>query len=197
MKKITEKALKKSLMRSIKGGSTALFLFAATFISCGRETDEISSNINSDQPVLQKNDLSPDAYEEKYDKIIETAAYGLINLSEQPSFRSLLNTQIAKQFDGDDNVLMKTLSVICNESGINLKEEMINSLTQSGKTDLIPYTDEVINGFKYFDTTLYPQVYIPFIENKNLDQVPGIAMNFNDEAILSTVKFNPKGPILT
>lgn len=185
------------MIRAILIRSSILFLFITTLGSCGREADEAPQKISNDKLQLQKNDFPHESYEEKYDKVIETIAYGLTNLSDRPSFRSLLNVEIAKQFDGDDNVLMKTLSDVCTNSGINLKNEMINSLTKNGKTDLIQYADEAINGFKYFDTKLYPQIYIPFTENKNLDQLPGIALNFNDEAILPIVKFNQKGSILT
>mgnify|MGYP003615442329 CR=1 FL=1 len=122
--------------------------------------------------------------EDKYDLIIETITYGLLNLSNNSNFRDIVLDEVGKKFDEDDNVLLKTVSARCALADINLYDEMASSLTQYDKEYLITYLDEAINGFDYFDEVLYPQIYIPFIELQNTSTVPKLCMNKNDDDTL-------------
>lgn len=125
--------------------------------------------------------------EEKYDRVIETVAYGLLDLSQIGTFRDIVNEEIAKQFDGDDNVLLKTLSEKCQAKGIDLKAVMALSLNKYNKKELVPLLEEAINGVSYFGRTIYPQVFIPFINDVNINTNPVIALNYTDEDTLNTI----------
>lgn len=67
---------------------------------------------------------------------------------------------------------------------------MKESLENHGKHELVQFIAEAIDGFEYFDTKLYPQVFIPFIENKNLQQLPKISLNYEDDEILESIKYS-------
>jgi hypothetical protein len=165
-----------------------LLFFAGTllFIACNKTNNNLATTVS------EKKIRSID-YEKKYDLIIQTIAYGLLELSNNSNFKSILNAEIQLQFDGDDNVLMKKLSNKCTESGIDLALEMRNSLINNNKQELIENISEAINGFDYFDTKLYGQVFIPFIENKNLSNIPKLAMNFIDEDVMQGLQYNESG----
>jgi hypothetical protein len=133
----------------------ACLAIGTTFtISCNKKTSQTNTSqiIQPSTPKIN--------YEEKYDKIIETVGYGLIDLSNNPSFRNIVNEQVPLQFDKDDNVLLKKLSSECAAIGLDLKQLMRDALTKYNKQDLLIYVDEAIEGFTYFDSKLYPQVYI-------------------------------------
>jgi hypothetical protein len=129
-------------------------------------------------------------YEEKYDKIIETVGYGLIDLSNNSSFQNIVNTQVHLKFDKDDNVLLKKISSECAAIGLDLKQLMKDALIKYNKQDHVIYVDEAIEGFTYFDSKLYPQVYIPFITNKDLTKNPKICLDPNGEEILAGLVLN-------
>ena len=132
--------------------------------------------------------------EAKYDLIIETAGYGLLDLSDRPDFRQMVLKAAGQQFDGDDNVLLKDLSVACRNAGIDLAVEMKTSLQRNGHPELSQYVSEAINGFSYSGTTLYPQVYIPFIAGQDADHAPHIALNHDDnETTLNTIRYSSNG----
>lgn len=129
------------------------------------------------------------------DNILNTAAVGLLQLSKNSTFRQLVNTEVAKKFDDDDNVLLKTVaSKAQSDLNLNLETEFSNSINyhtghitvtsnplQSYYQTLSIYTDatEVHNSiFSYVDDgeTLYPQIYIPYIDQVNLNSQPVIAI---------------------
>jgi hypothetical protein len=132
-----------------------LTICAMVFTACKKEVVQ-----KNDVGLNQNTETSQIDYELKYDLIIKTVAYGLLDLSSSEVFRNKVNAEVLLQFDGDYNVLLNKLSVVCNQSGINLSEEMENSLIAHNHEDLVPNIDEAINGFNYFDTKLYAQIYI-------------------------------------
>jgi hypothetical protein len=132
--------------------------------------------------------------EVKYDAIIETVGYGLLDLSDNETFRQIVAREAGKQFDGDDNVLLKNLSTACRDAGIDLAAAMNASLQRNGHPELSIYVSEAIDGFAYFGTKLYPQVYIPFITNRDINQLPAIALNHDDnETTLNSISYNSNG----
>lgn len=125
--------------------------------------------------------------EAKFDALLKTATYGLLELSKNPSFREMVHNEVAKRFDGDDNVLLKTINEKSMNIGINCLTAFKNSIdlyndgTVKGDIGSIK---EAIDGFMYGGKMAYFQIYIPYFETVNLNQDPIITMNANDEDTL-------------
>lgn len=117
-------------------------------------------------------------YESKLQSLIKSYAVGLIGLANNNQFKTLINTETAKEFDGDRNVLFKKLSVESFGININLinslhqsisvyKDQIINSENSSNtiNTGIGVITDNTLNegmdGFKYYEDTLYLHIYVP------------------------------------
>lgn len=150
---------------------------AASLIGCKKTESEL-------EPTSKTIQTSPNYYEDIYDQHINAAGFGMLGLANNSSFVALVKNACDLQFDGDDNVLFKDLNDMASENEIDLESEMETSLRNLGKLDLIPLLDGVINGFEYFDTKIYLQIYIPFIENYNAEQTPRVVLNHNDDARL-------------
>jgi hypothetical protein len=160
--------------------TVALFILA-----CNKSKTPLDNSSQSTQTNLSSVGISD---EDKYDRIIETISYGLLDLSTNTAFQSIVNSEISKKFDEDDNVLLRSLNAECLEVGIDLKEEMKTTLLSHGLDEYIIYVDEAVDGFNYYGETLYPQIYIPFIEAQNLNSIPKICMNKDDDAILPIIE---------
>jgi len=133
--------------------------------------------------------------EDYYDDIVTTAAYGLLEISQQSNFRRLVHDLILLQFDGDDNTLLlhvngqvNQTAVLGNDGLAGKMADFINSNMPvlNGTYTMTDHIDSAINGFSYFGDEVYTQIYIPFIDNfiENLNQDPIIVINLNDDAIL-------------
>ncbi|MBK8846336.1 MAG: hypothetical protein IPO27_07080 [Bacteroidetes bacterium] len=119
--------------------------------------------------------------------MLRTAALGLLDLSKNTQFKTIVNKEVSKQFDGDDNALLKTINL-----------DVQNALPQSFYATILKYAStlnldvyttlteitESINGFTYFNDSAYIQIYIPNYPNTNLNNDPIICYNLNDDSIL-------------
>lgn len=153
-------------------------------IGCKKEEDK---NFKQSRTI---SNFSKTAQEEEiyFDDMIKTVTYGIADLSTNPTFRQVVAEQVALQFDQDDNVLLLNLDSALMPYNINLEQEMINALNAHGKQNLVQHVQHAIHGFQYFGDTLYTQIYIPFIEGKDIvSSVPTICMNFEDEPVLGSV----------
>jgi hypothetical protein len=102
-------------MKNILILSSMTAILSFTFLSCKKG---VSSNaINTQNQFIQQTPSID--YESKYDNIINTVSYGLLDLSNNDAFKSILNAEINKKFDGDDNVLLKTLNIELAKNNIN------------------------------------------------------------------------------
>jgi len=151
--------------------------------SCKKSMQQ--TNTDDMTSIVQNRDIDD---EQLYDKIIETISYGLLDLSQNSQFIDIVNEEIQKKFDEDDNALLKTINSKCLQVGINLHDEMESTLLAYNKDEYVEYIDEAINGFDYYGEILYPQIYIPFIENQNLDAIPKICLNKEDDVILPVIQ---------
>lgn len=163
-------------MKTLKNVMLGAFV-AASLIGCKKTESEL-------EPTSKTIQTSPNYYEDIYDQHINAAGFGMLGLANNSSFVALVKNACDLQFDGDDNVLFKDLYDMASENEIDLAAEMETSLTNLGKGDLIPLIDGVIRGFEYYDTKIYLQIYIPFIENYNSQQTPRVVLNHNDDARL-------------
>ncbi len=122
---------------------------------------------------------SPADNEAHFDLVVETASYGLLDLRANPAFVNIVRGAVSNHFDNDDDVLFKNLATACTEQGINLASQMTATLNRIGRTDLVPYVNDAINGFSYFDQTAYMQIYIPFFGTAPATETPILVINKN------------------
>jgi hypothetical protein len=123
-------------------------------------------------------------FELKYDSVLKAATYGLLDVMQNKQYRNIINTEISKQFDGDDNALFKEISVGFNLNGLDLimlMEKSCNSNGYQGFSYLIP---EVVSGFKYYHDTLYPQIFIPFYGSYDINASHSVCFNLEDDVLL-------------
>ena len=107
-------------------------------------------------------------------------SWGLLDLSDNGVFKNVLNAEVAKQFDGDDNVLFVTLNDELAKQNIDLEDLMTASLQAHGKGDLAQYLHNGIHGFPYGGDSAFPQVYIPFVEDVDLNSAPTVVPVYDD-----------------
>jgi hypothetical protein len=93
------------------------------------------------------------------------------------------------------------------ETGLNLSDEILTGINmyknQITSSDTIPYdilTDTTsintgLDSFPYYDRNLYLQVYIPFIDEVNLNQMPIIAILIDNDTLLQGYKLNDDNTI--
>lgn len=146
--------------------------------------------------------------EANYDKYVNTVAHGIIGLSRNPTFRNLVYQKALEQFDGDDNVLLRTLSSQLVQSGTNMTQAFQNSINiynghlidasnplltrfhQLGTFTDATNISKSILGFDYFDEVGFVQIYLPLIENTDLTKNPIIALNLEEGADI--IGFSPQ-----
>jgi hypothetical protein len=129
-------------------------------------------------------------FESKYDSVLKAATYGLLDIMQNKQYRNIINTEISKQFDGDDNALFKEISVGFNLNGLDLimlMEKSCNSNGYQGFSYLIP---EVVTGFKYYNDTLFPQIFIPFYSSYDINANHAVCFNLEDDVLLPGYKIN-------
>ncbi|RMG30075.1 MAG: hypothetical protein D6730_02900, partial [Bacteroidetes bacterium] len=134
-----------------------------------------------------------------YNIVLETLVYGLLELSKDKAFRELVIGEVRKQFDGDYNVLLRTLNEVCKAERINLRsefEQSINRYSLANKEAYLQLSDEAILGFDYNGEKAYPQIYIPFFEQINLDEEPILVLNLdNGEPTAPAYRLNKSGAL--
>lgn len=173
-------------------------------ISCQKDSNSLA--LESDTPTdTFVNDGSNDSTARN---LINTAAHGLLDLSLNPQFRTLVHNQVMQKVDDDYNVLLRTLEPICSTSlGINLQATFAQSITQhygklnvqdnnplaglyrsTGVTNTPSGLQQAIQGFNAPVPTNFLQIYVPFIDetNVNFNQIPVIAVVFEDDETCAT-----------
>lgn len=167
---------------------TYVALLGTMFFSC-KKTNSLGENHTSMPTSLNSTPPLSYDYEAKYDSILKAATYGLIDILPNYNYRQIINTEVAKQFDDDDNALFREIKSAFNTNSLNLQTLMENSCSAHGYSGYSYLIPEVLNGFKYFTDTVYPQLYIPFYENYNINTVHSVCYNLEDDAILPGFTF--------
>jgi hypothetical protein len=158
-----------------------VLLILLSFTMCKKE-NIVKHNLNVKMSDVGQIALTGPEYEVLYDSVLLAAYYGLLDLSKSASFKSLVNSELSLEFDGDFNVLLKKISV----NWPSLESDMTNSINShfSNPSLLTKYVDEAVNGFEYFDLFLYPQIFVPFEDQVSLTDNPKLALNLYDSTIL-------------
>jgi len=115
---------------------------------------------------------------------LELIAKGLPAVMSNSVFRSILDDEVGKCFDGDYNVLFIRLVEACDSANINLINEMKLYLHANGQDTSLFDPVGAFNGIE--GRNYYPQIYIPCFTDNNWDneEMP-VAMAFNgDESLV-------------
>lgn len=131
-----------------------------------------------------------DAFTIKNESMLNTVALGLLDIARDKNFRAEVYQEVGKQFDGDDNVLLKTLQEKRDLRTVFSQSLSNNRIVDHKVTSQIGYeygfyetTDQLekaINGFVMDDEVWFSQIYIPFAENINADELPTIVVGTED-----------------
>lgn len=152
------------------------------FASCQKNTEE--SIVSDRRTTNVRREVQEDPQEQLFDNTLDAVHWGLVDISDNPQFVSILNAEVSKKFDGDDNVLIKTLDSACSAHGISLADSMTQSLIAHSKSNLVQCIYGAIEGFEYNGTKIYPQVFIPFVSEVNLSANPAICTNYEDDSVM-------------
>lgn len=214
--------LRKTLMNFFKMKKISFLLipFLLLAISCNKESTSITSKISEPVESVTNNNLPTANYsptttfseeeEENYESMVKTAAVGLLELANDSNLRPIINNLIQEQFDGDDNVLLKNLNTALESNGVNLLNEMENSI-DLWKTevenlsfnnsmyhnteiyDLEERVSQTINGFGYYMDNKFIQIFIPFIDKVDLNSNPVIALGMEDQEYTDGYQLDTNG----
>ena len=141
--------------------------------------DHLSQTTEGEHPhttpdgIVYDDDLEiTDAMLDEIDDYLTMLTYGLIDLSNNQEFIDVLNTEIDKQFDEDDNVLFKDLKAACTDADIDLEAEMNASILAHAPADIRALIDDlpdVLDKITYEGQGFYPQVYFPFADDEDVE----------------------------
>jgi hypothetical protein len=179
-----------------------ILVFSSLWYSCKKDDGVVSTN--DDQTTASRIDC-----DEEFDAVVNSAALGVVELAKSSSFRSLVHSKIQEEFDGDADVLLKTLA--------SLTPNMVETMRQSATThkdniqlgvDLLNYKNfqtytttekmnSVVNGFNNCSNTLYTQIYIPFFDKVDHNAVPVIVIGYEetDDCIAPAYQILPNGQV--
>jgi hypothetical protein len=163
--------------------TASVVLAVLVFFSCEKE-----------EVLHVKNEVkvTPMEIDYEYDASINSIGLGLINLTKNDDFRKLVFEECLKTFDGDYNVLLKSLEKSYDEtfmSSTSFLEEINNSFsiyrsqTMENENLTLKTEDEIveaIRGIDYNQTTLYSQIYIPFIEEHTYNDKPVLVIAYEE-----------------
>ncbi len=94
---------------------------------------------------------------------LKTYALVFTEISKDAAIKKIVHEAVAERFDGDDNVLIKTLLEKCKKKGINIKEMFQSTLD---KKNIRISVDELLTSLDGInEKNLYPQIYIPSFDN--------------------------------
>ncbi len=203
--------MRKSFVLTFKYYSLIFMLVWSLMIGC---QEEESTAIQATQPhnfilepirdnsvqVTRISDSDPN--EHRYNQMLETAVYGLLELSQDARFRLIVHEEVNKQFGGDDHVLLTTLNRSCKRKGIDLLQRMKNSIgkhvhNRAERESYLNSNQDAINGFDYFEEKAYPQIYIPFFKQVDMSTNPIIVLylDLEDEETALGYRLNKLGQL--
>ena len=169
-------------------------IITSFFVGCKKDYSSI------DKPVKIPN-LKTMPNDSLLGNRVKTMIIGLLELSVDSNFVSIVNYEVSKQFDDDDNVMLSTLVDVSNENNIDLialMDQSVNSYENdlpnaehsfdyynslSGQTNI----SNIINGFEIDEINYYLQIYIPFADQVNLQDTPIIC--FGHQEIETTIGY--------
>ncbi len=169
-------------------------IITSFFVGCKKDYSSI------DEPVKIPN-LKTMPGDSLLGNRVKTMIIGLLELSVDSNFVSIVNYEVSKQFDDDDNVMLSTLVDVSNENKIDLialMDQSVNSYENdlpnaehsfdyynslSGQTNI----SNIIDGFEIDEINYYLQIYIPFADQVNLQDTPIIC--FGHQEIETTIGY--------
>jgi hypothetical protein len=161
------------------------------------------------KPIQEQTEKSLTSCDEEYETLINTAALGVVELAKNSTFRNTVHSKVAEQFDGDDEVLLKTLDGLVSNLSSNMRQSVLqhkDNIAQS--PNLINYKNfqafttseklsEVVTGYTNCDKTRYVQIYIPCYEEVDLNSLPVIVIGYEepDDCIIPGYQIQSDGSV--
>jgi hypothetical protein len=166
-------------MRNLILNNYVIFVFLVTTIASCEKKEAF--------PLKEMNKASISSIAPSH---IKTAAIGLLELSKSAQFRTLVNSEVRRHFDDDDNVLLRVLDSLMYNNLPSLFENSIQ-LHNAGSIKAInsvPFThyndiDNIrksIRGIPDGMDTAYLQIYIPYFEQTDTSLTPIIVPVFKE-----------------
>lgn len=133
-------------------------LFVATIILS--ECNDASFDATKMMSAKNKTEIVNKPIKEQYKYVGDNLSIiqkAFLPLTKSPEFRELLYSEVAQQFDGDENVLLQELF----KRNSNLVSELMQSRFLNNSNDISKSLDAFVNiGMGRDRFTLYPQIYI-------------------------------------
>jgi hypothetical protein len=148
-----------------------------------------------------------DDYDSVYahaDKYLTYLAIGFAGMTDSDTFKTILYNEIAKEFDGDYNVIIDSLIIACTNHGFDLQQKF-NDVLSDNSIDFV--LEELLDAFRNLtlpDETeacsFYPQIYVPnfdLFEDKSASDIGVIPYNGDEERTDFTIyKKTGSGPTI-
>lgn len=172
-----------------------LFFLLVFTLGCTKEELRVEPAVN--QPLFVQGS------QQEYDAMLNTLAIGLLEPSRESTFRSLVIERAREQFDGDDNVLLKTLSNEMNKDlsglilgSLNKHKDYLAKMENSKLYDFgnfinLTEINEAIYGFGLPEQKWYTQIYIPFMDEVDLSQIPTVVVVNQDGGDCTFLAYEP------
>jgi hypothetical protein len=123
---------------------------------------DVYNDLNPNNTSLSSQRVSATDDPMKYaQENLKMIGLGVLKSSNNEDFRNMVYSEIGKKFDGDNNVLIKTIE----EKAQQLNISIVESIAQGMNDNSLVKAKESMNAFKNIDSKEYfPQVYIPFFD---------------------------------
>ena len=148
-----------------------ILVSSVLFISC--EDDQISFQEETEefkglQIIYGPEVLEPELTIVELNSVFKKMAASLSKISIDPEARNLLYTEIERRFDGDNNVLLKTLF----QRGVEENQQALLAIKEEMLNDINIFKNITVNNFTIIDKLTgkkyYPQLFIPSYKRRPL-----------------------------
>jgi hypothetical protein len=174
------------------------------FVSCNKESDMKPAKGQTEQ--TEKTLTSCD---EEFETVVNTAALGVIELAKSSSFRNTVHSKVAEQFDGDDEVLLKTLNGLVSNLSENMRQSaVLHKDNIALSPNLVNYKNfqtyttseklsSVVTGYSNCGKTRYVQIYIPCYDEVDLSSVPVVVIGYEEpeDCTIPGYQIQPDGSV--
>ena len=166
-----------------------VFIILIIISSCSKHEISVESIQSSNSLIVSCDDGIVDNF-------INLTALSLVEISKTKNFRDLVHYEVAKMFDDDHNVLLKTVGeILVNSNQGSLIEQSLNNTiprmdsmnVQSSRyvnlsiADIYNQRQSIFQGIQICNNTIHLQIYIPNFTSINLDQDPVIALGHDED----------------
>lgn len=147
--------------------SPFILLVFLLLASCEDGSDEDNNPIPRQDIITEKSTIMSSSQTDQFAyvrKYLGHIGMGLLQFSQNSEFKELLYSEIDRQFDGDNNVLLQMLIDRSASGKINLISETDQFLSRNNVDGNVTKSMRAFEDLGNEKLTLYPQIFIPFYE---------------------------------